>query len=117
MQVTGSPGSKIEYCSLYQTQENVLFVKYLIVIKLLPNKRDNLVFYYQRVKKVYPLGVGHEIKSLWPIFKAEMLICPSNANLDERICLVKSLVSKNQKLENAKGVCMKIENSMFHSGP
>ena len=40
---------------------------------------------YQVSQKKFTLLAGSGIKSMWPIFKAKMLIFPSKANLDEKI--------------------------------
>ena len=41
--------------------------------------------------------MGSGIKSMRPIFKTEMLIYQSKANLDEKFCLVESLIFEAQK--------------------
>ena len=46
--------------------------------------------------------MGCYIKSMGPIFKTEYLIYQSKAKLDEKICLIKSLIIWTQKLENVR---------------
>ena len=61
---------------------------------------------------------GFEIKSMWPIFKAKMLIYQSKADFDEIILFGKITRLYTQQLEKCLyGICMEIENSTFHSGP
>ena len=54
-----------------------------------------------------------EIKSMRPIFKSEILIYQSKANLDEKICLVKLLIIYTQKLAHYSMFWN--EDSTFHS--
>ena len=50
---------------------------------------------------------GCGIKSIRPIFKTEMFMYQSKANIDEKFCLVKLLINKTKKLGNAgKGACL-----------
>ena len=62
--------------------------------------------------------MGYEIKSLRPIFKTEMVINQSKANLDEKILFGKithHLDPEIRKMQ-VRGMFGN-ENSTFHSGP
>ena len=51
------------------------------------------------------------------LVKIQMSVHQSKANLNGKVCLVKSHIFTTQQVEICvKGVCMGIENSTFHSG-
>ena len=55
---------------------------------------------------------------MWLIFKTEILINQSKAKLDEKILFGKITHLQDPKvIKCLYGVCMVIENYMFHSGP
>ena len=53
---------------------------------------------YQMSQEKFKRLAGYGIKGMRSVFKTEMLIYKSKANLDEKIFLIKSLVSKTPKI-------------------
>ena len=62
---------------------------------------SNLQQYLMSQKESFKHLVGCEIKSTKTIFKTEMFIYQSKANLDEKILFVKSHIFQSQQLGNA----------------
>ena len=61
---------------------------------------------------------GCEIKSMRPIFKTEMLIYQSKANLDEKILFFKIAHQLDSEIKKTLVSCMfGNKNSTFHSDP
>ena len=58
------------------------------------------------------------MKSVWAIFKTNMLTYQSKANLDEKILLCKITHHLDPEIRKMlEGACFGIKNSTFHSGP
>ena len=61
---------------------------------------------------------GYGIKCEWPIFKTEMLIYQSTANLEEKILFGKTTYDLDPKVRKMlKNDKFGNEDSTFHSGP
>ena len=74
---------------------------------------------YWMNKKKFAYLASYGIKSMWLIFQTEMLIYQSKAKLDEKILLgkIETSLRPNNWKNACKGVCTRIEKSMFQSGP